>query len=103
MIQIMQGDSYGIPVTVRRDDGQLVDEYCAEAVEIIIGSIRKVYPGQITFSDGKWIFPLTQEESMQLSAQKQTAQIRVRFTSGDVVGAKSGIVFVDCSKSGEVL
>lgn len=102
-MHIMQGDAYDIPITITAADGTVVDDTIAEAVEVVIGFLQKTYPGEITCADGKWLFPLTQEESFKLSGFQQTVQVRVKFNSGEVVGAVIGSVPVTASTSKEVL
>lgn len=103
MTTIMQGDAYSIPVTIKAADGTAIDNTMAETVEVMIGFIRKTYPGEITFYDGRWLFPLTQEETMKLDEHTKSVQVRVKFVGGDVVGAKCGPISIDDSRSKEVL
>lgn len=86
-MDIMQGDAYSIPITIK-SDGAEIDSAVVEAVEIIIGFIKKVYPGEITFNNGAWHFPLRQEESAKLSRGRTSVQVRVKFHDGNVVGMK---------------
>lgn len=102
-MNIMQGDAYSIPITITTADGTLIDDTMVDAVEVVIGFLKKTYPEEITFSDGKWLFPLTQEESFKLSSYQQTVQVRVKFNSGEVVGAVIGSVPITASVSKEVL
>ena len=103
MSKIMQGDAYTIPITIKSADGTTVDPAAVQSVEIVIGTLNKKYPDEISYSDGKWLFPLTQEESMRFVWRTQTAQVRVKFTSGEVVGAKCGCIGIEHSQSKEVL
>lgn len=102
-MRIMQGDAYSIPIAVTAADGTTIDNTIVEAVEVMIGFLRKTYPAEITFSAGKWLFPLTQEESFRLSGYQQNVQIRIKFNSGEVVGTVIESMPVITSASKEVL
>lgn len=102
MTNIMQGDAYSVPINITAG-GTVIDDTMAETVEVMIGFIRKTYPEEITFSDGSWLFPLTQDETFKLSSFQQTVQVRVKFNSGEVIGAVVGSVQIAGSNSKEVL
>jgi len=102
MTNIMQGDAYSIPINITTG-GTIIDDTMAETVEVMIGFLKKTYPEEITFSDGSWLFPLTQDESFKLSSFQQTVQVRVKFNSGEVIGAVVGSVQITSSNSKEVL
>jgi len=101
MKSIMQGDAYSIPVRIKSGDVEITPEM-VEAVEIVIGSIIKTYPNEISYADC-WSFPLTQQETFQLMPSLQPMQIRVKFNSGDVVGFDCGCISINDSKSKVVL
>lgn len=89
MLKIMQGDQYSIPIRIKAADGTIIEPSIVSSVEIMVGFIKKTYPGEITFSDDdRWLFPLTQEESVKISSFKQPVQARIKFNGGDVVGGK---------------
>lgn len=82
---MVQGDSYSIDVEIKAD-GTPIDVSIIETVECTLFSIKKYYPEEITYSDGKFHFPVTQEETFHLPAVCPM-QVRVKFLSGDVVGS----------------
>mgnify|MGYP007072711021 CR=1 FL=1 len=49
--------------------------------------LQKSYPGEIGYEDGKFLFPLTQQETFRLPKLCQM-QVRVKFKSGDVIGSE---------------
>lgn len=101
---MMQGDSYGIPVEIKRGDGAAVTNADILDVEVVIGSLRKTYRnGDIAYTNGKWIFPLTQEESFSFPSGEVKAQVRVKWRNGEVVGCSLGRVTVNYSRSKEVM
>ena len=57
-ISIMQGDSYQKPFTLRTLDGMLITPEMVTALVLSIGNLSRQYPGDITYADGKWLFPL---------------------------------------------
>lgn len=101
---IMQGDSYGIEVTLLDLENQIITPSGVEDVEIILGGIRKKYAdGGITFANDAWIFPVTQQETFSLRPVKYPFQTRVKVLTGDVVGAYIGDVTVKKSYSKGVI
>lgn len=99
---IMQGDAYSIPVRIT-SDGEPVTPETAETVEITLGPLIKQYPTGISFSDGDWLFTLTQGEAFTLSAAGAECKIRVKFRSGDVIGVSLGKIDIAASRSKAVL
>ena len=80
---MVQGDSYNLSVTIK-NKGQPLDVASVEKVEIYL---QKSYPGEIGYEDGKFLFPLTQQETFRLPKLGQM-QVRVKFKSGDVIGSE---------------
>ena len=83
-LKIMQGDQYAIVFTGTQD-GEPLDLSKIEIIEFIVGKLRKIYPGEVTANDGKFYFPLTQEETFQFKSASQAVQIRVKFTGAEPV------------------
>ena len=56
-------------------------------MEITIGHLSKSYKNaQLTFSDGLWLFPLSQKESFGMWPSAVKAQVRVAWANGVVEG-----------------
>lgn len=104
---ISQGDQYGILIGAELEgqEGQPIDPTLFSNVEIVIGNIRKDMNSGIVYSESEkgWIFPITQKETIKLAASQQPAQIRFKFTSGDVQRVPLGMIDVEESKSKVVL
>ncbi len=101
---MMQGDGYGLPIEIFRADGTPVTDTEVTDVEVTLGSLRKTYKlGEVTFSDGKWFFPVTQQETFSLEAQRQRCQVRILWPDGTVEGVSLGEILVTESLSREVL
>lgn len=103
---MMQGDSYNLEIEILDADGVAVTDSEVLDVEITIGFLRKTYAKhEVTYSEalGKWLFPITQEESFKLPATGVKAQVRVAWNTGGVEGVSLGCVHIDESTSKEVL
>lgn len=100
----MQGDAYEIEVTLLDLDDNVIDAEQVEDVEIVLGNIRKQYAdGGLTYRGEAWIYPLSQSETLALSALAYPFQARVKFVGGEVVGAFIDTVYVKRSGSKRVL
>lgn len=99
---MMQGDSYSLKIYITQEGAPVTPEE-AEAVEIMLGSYRKNYPGDLAYQDGFWLFPLSQTESLDMMSGRQPCQVRVKFVSGEVLGTELGTIDVRDSLSREVL
>lgn len=101
---MMQGDSYGLTIDVLNADDEAVTPDDVSDVEVTIGHLRKTYAsGEVTYSDGKWVFPLTQEDTFKFPAARVKAQVRVVWANGDVEGTVLDPINVRESMSKEVL
>lgn len=103
-LKIMQGDQYAIVFTGAQD-GAPLDLSKIEMIEFIVGKLRKIYPGEVTANDGKFYFPLTQEETLNFKSAMQSVQIRVKFLGAEpvVVGVPLGGIRVTDAISKAVL
>ena len=91
---IMQGDAYYIPFLFFDDDETQITDDMVTEVEIQFGGLKKTMSsGEITYSDGEFLFPLTQAES---SGMVGTVKVLawLTFTNGDRIGASFGHVIV---------
>lgn len=101
---MMQGDSYNLGFTVKNNAGVLVTPGDILDMEITIGHIRKTYRNlQITYRDGKWLFPISQDESFDYWPKAIKAQIRILWADGVLEGKPIHGVRVHESLSKEVL
>lgn len=104
---MMQGDSYGLPITIlKKKDNVAVTPDDVSDVEIVIGPLTKTYANnEVTFDSntGKWVFHLTQDETFKFPATRVKAQVRVAWKNGCVNGYPLGYINVLESISKEVL
>nr|DAH95304.1 MAG TPA: hypothetical protein [Caudoviricetes sp.] len=90
-ISIMQGDSYPKPFTLRTLDGTLITPEMVTALVLSIGNLSRQYPGDITYADGKWLFPLSQAQTFGMHGMLPV-QARVLFQDGSVFGGNGAPV-----------
>lgn len=84
---MMQGDSYNLAFTVLNNAKVPVTPQDIQDMEITIGHIRKTYQKvQLTFENGKWLFPLSQEETFSYWPKSIKAQIRIVWPNGIIEG-----------------
>ena len=101
---MMQGDSYNLGFTVLNNAKVPVTPNDILDMEITIGHIRKTYRNaQITFYEGKWMFPLSQKETFGYWPKNTKAQIRILWANGVVEGKPIPGVRIYESTSKEVL
>lgn len=104
MMQIMRGDQYEIALTLTDEQNHAITDEDVAEVEIALGDLVKTYSsGAVIYAEGKWLFPISQGETLSTVAAVNTLQVRVKYLLGDVVGAKVGKVYVTPSSSNEVL
>ena len=110
---IRQGDTYSLPATILIDGEPIVIEN-VDVVEFTFGHIIKIYGtiegadeeeeptvGTVTFSEGSFIIPFTQEETFSLDPRNIEYQARIKFIDGDVRGTciRKGSVFESLSQT----
>ncbi len=101
---MMQGDSYSLGIVILNNAGNPVTPGDISDIEITIGRLRKTYlNAQLTYSDGLWLFPLSQDESFGISESAVPAQVRVKWANGAIEGKKIYGIRVEESLSKEVL
>lgn len=87
-MQIMQGDSYSIPFSIKSANGVIIDDSMVDTLEVTIGHLRKIYPGSITYHNERWQIPLGQGETVKLNKGDCDVQVRIKFKGGHVVGRR---------------
>lgn len=88
---MMQGDSYKLEIELRNEGGEIIAPSYVSDVEIAVGHLIKTYAsGMVSYADGKWIFPLTQEETFGMLPAVVKVQARILWLSGNVEGVELG-------------
>ena len=101
---MMQGDSYKLGINILNNAGNPVTPDDIRDVEITIGSLRKTYlNAQLTYENGVWLFPLSQQETFRYWPSSVKAQVRVVWANGVVEGKPLYGVRISESISKEVL
>lgn len=104
MNELMQGDARSLYIELLKPGDVVIEPKDVADVEITLGLLSKTYrKGQLAFSNGLWVFPLTQRESLSMKATVQKAQVRVRWPSGEVEGAALGRIYMDETLSRRVI
>lgn len=84
---MMQGDSYNLGINILNNAGSPVTPDDVRDVEITIGHLRKTYlNAEVTYSDGVWMFPLSQKETFGYWPSSVKAQVRVVWANGVIEG-----------------
>ena len=101
---MMQGDSYGLRIEIKNESDEAVTPDDVTDVEITVGFFRKTLAkGEVLYSDGVWIFPISQEESFKLPSTRIKAQVRVAWNNGGIEGTSLDDIRVKESLSKVVL
>lgn len=101
---MMQGDSYSLGIRILNNAGSPVTPEDVKDVEITIGHLSKTYlNAELTYSEGLWMFPLSQKETFCYRPSSVKAQVRVVWANGVIEGKPLYGVRVDESISKEVL
>ena len=101
---MMQGDSYSLGIRILNNAGNQVNPDDIKDVEITIGHLRKTYlNAEVTYQEGMWLFPLSQQETFRYWPSSVKAQVRVVWANGIVEGKPLYGVRINESISKEVL
>ena len=94
MLSMMQGDAYNIYLTILNESGEAITDADVSKVNITFGGTTKSYPdGAVSYDDGEWLYPVTQAQTIGM-ANVAELSVRVKYTGGDVEGAKIGNVYI---------
>ena len=89
---IKQGDAYGLPVSIEANGQEITEDtlYLIDTVEIYLEDNFKEYKkgggGEVTFAEGMFWYPMSQEESQKLTEGPGKVDIRVKTIDGEVHG-----------------
>lgn len=103
MLTILQGDALSVPISIKLNGIEVTDADI-QAVKVTMGGVEKRYPGEITYDSGRFLFPLTQEETLGMTPGVNEAIIRPKFSAESLRGARIKTAFsVIASPDKEVL
>ena len=101
---MMQGDSYNLGIRILNNAGNPVTPEDIRDLEITIGQLSKTYLGaQVTFYEGVWLFPLSQQETFGYLPSSVKAQVRIVWANGVIEGKPIHGLRINESISKEVL
>ena len=90
-----RGDEYLIPILIKDKNNTVITPDNATGVKVGIGSAVSSYPdGDLTYADGLWYFPLTQEISYRIPEGDADFQVKVKFAD-KIVNSKQTKVDVE--------
>ena len=94
MFDVMQGDSYFIAFGIYGSNGIPLNPTGVEDVEITMGGVTKRYKNEgLSFACGKWVFPLTEEESRDFGreyVEDIAVKVKIKTKVGEIVGRHVG-------------
>lgn len=96
-----QGDAYNLEISIT-NRGEALDVETVEQVEVTLLNLTRSYPEEVTYSNGKFLFPVAQAETFRLPPMCPM-QVRVKFKGGDVIGSPAQTVNVAAALSRAVL
>lgn len=102
---IYQGDQYAIPINIDRN-GITQTGSDLQKLEVVLAGINKTYPGEVVYNSGtqKFLFPLTQDETLQLEEDSYDIVVRPLFNDGTIKGwKKAGNVSVVAMEGATVI
>ena len=86
MFTIIQGDAYDIGIVILAE-GAALSAADIRQMRVALGGTIKTYPGGgITYADGVWRYPMTQEESLALRPGAATLTVRMEFAAAQLKG-----------------
>ena len=101
---MMQGDSYSLGFRILNNARNPITPDDVKDVEICIGHLIKSYRKlELAYSDGRWLFPLSQQETFRYWPSSVKAQVRVMWKNGVLEGKPVYGVRIEESISKEVL
>lgn len=110
---IKQGDAYDLPIKLYINKTEITEENLdimdIKQIEFILGELKAKFfknnqSNEVKFSNGYFMYPLTQEESFSLQPGRINMDIRVQFNNTNVRGITTKIdVKIADATSTEVL
>ena len=106
-MNLLQGNTYNLELTLYSNNNEVIPFEKINQVQVILGNIEKFYKAnaesEITYKDGVFIIPLSQEETFSLEQDSFTWEVRVLFNDGQVDGTGKQRGSVSYSKTRKVL
>lgn len=101
---MMQGDACLLAIRILNNAGTPLTPADIQDVEITIGGLCKRYcENKLSYADGLWLFPLSQQETFGNMPGAPQAQVRVKWANGVIEGQPLYGIRIRESISREVL
>lgn len=101
---MMQGDAYNLGFTITNNAGAVITPDDIIDMEITIGHLSKRYrEAQLSYDNGRWLFPFTQKETFSYWPKNVKGQIRIMWNNGVIEGKAINGLRINESISKEVL
>ena len=86
--EIMRGDAYPLEIALQDEDGIVLTDEDVTDLEVVLGPLRRAYPGDISYDETAqaFILQLSQADTFALEAGAVRLQLRPRFADGAVCG-----------------
>lgn len=101
-ISVMQGDRYSVPFILRAQDGTIITDSMVKTVVLNLGNMSRQYPGDVTYEDGKWLFPMSQKQSFAMKDSVEP-QARIEFNDGTIFGGSGKKILVTAASNRGIL
>lgn len=112
--KMMQGDSYSLPFTITMNGTTEITPDLIAELELCVGdengvSIRKTFSSesvQYDYTERKWFFRLTQQETLNLEPRGYDVVVRIKLSNSDdadVIGIPIGRIIITDGQSEEVI
>ena len=105
---MMQGDSYPISFTITDENNNPLNIDEIDLIQFDLGGLIKMFTKdettQVNYIEefNQFQVPITQQESFNFNGEID-CQIRIKFTSGQVIGKKIGSIDLQFSSNEEIL
>ena len=77
-MEIVKGDEYLLPLTISFED-EAITEDNVTAVRVTLSGYEAEWPnGTLSFSDGFWLFPMTQQMSRSFKGREIYYQVQIK-------------------------
>ena len=77
---ITRGEQYAVEIVIKNDEDVITPNNCDD-VKIKLGNLEKKYSdNEIFYEDGRWLFPLTQEQTLAMNLKR--VNLQAQYKSG---------------------
>ena len=93
-MNVIKGEAYKIAIVIKNGTELITPNNC-DGIRVAFANQIETYPdGDITYSNGEWLFPLSQDMSYRIKGTESTYQVQVKIGT-DVFSSTKQKVRVD--------